>query len=213
MEGLKAAVPYLATLRWYRLWLQGRLRGLPEEEARLSALREGGYAARGMARASLDGLLVSVPLAGGASALRRLAPEAVGTLMVSPHGDWPRAHLGAIEARYGRTPFYPHCRPALEEMLRNAPENHFEAMSEGLHSMICRLLGLSGDMVRMGEELRETGEALRRMPPGRLRQIGEEAALSAGNPSPEDSFLPVVLRKGPEALFILLLCNDSVDCF
>ena len=57
------------------------------------------------------GVLLTVPVEGGSRSLKRLEHACVGRAearaalrspRISLHGDWPRVHLGALEAVYGR---------------------------------------------------------------------------------------------------------------
>lgn len=53
---------------------------------------------------------------GGASVLKRRGADPV----LSEHGKWRREHLGAWNAAYGRTPFFPYLMPQIEEVYRRS---------------------------------------------------------------------------------------------
>lgn len=59
--------------------------------------------------------------------------------MISDHGNWPHNHLGAINALYGRTPFFPYLFPELSDIYRNLPATTTE-FNLRLHRLICRWL-------------------------------------------------------------------------
>ncbi len=58
--------------------------------------------------------LLSIPVEGGASILRN--PDiSIERIRISDHGRWRQEHLGAWNAAYGKTPFFIHLFPLLEE--------------------------------------------------------------------------------------------------
>lgn len=78
--------------------------------------------------------LLSVPVAGSSSALKR-----TDELYVSAHGEWPRRHLAALEAAYGRTPFWSQYAPALAGILLEPPPALRE-LNTTLHEMALKAL-------------------------------------------------------------------------
>lgn len=97
--------PLFPPVEWWRIFLERRLKGLPRPEAIAEANSESGIRARDWMRVRIGGdERISIPVAGGASALKnrhpdtwRLAPEAVRE---SRKADATMATV------YGRTPFY-----------------------------------------------------------------------------------------------------------
>lgn len=57
--------------------------------------------------------LLSVPVEGGKRALTLEDPR------LSDHGRWREVHLGAWNAAYGKTPYFPHLFPQMEAVYRN----------------------------------------------------------------------------------------------
>lgn len=57
--------------------------------------------------------LLSVPVEGGKRAVSLDDPR------LSDHGRWREVHLGAWNAAYGKTPFFPHLFPRMEAVYRN----------------------------------------------------------------------------------------------
>lgn len=132
------------------------------------------------------GVSLTVPVAGGARLLRGLKPGAQEPPRVSLHGDWPRAHLGALEAVYGRAPFFQHFFPPLAALIADPPETLF-ALNAAIDAEIRRAVGfrlLSGAVVTpaVAAEAR------------RLRALAD----------PQVSMLDPLFRFGPEAIFLLL---------
>lgn len=66
-------------------------------------------------------------------------------LQLSDHGNWPHRHLGALNALYGRSPFFPYLFPLIEEAYRDLPDTLPE-FSQRLHDIA--MLWLDTDAVR-----------------------------------------------------------------
>lgn len=98
--------PYLASTAW----LQGKVK------ARLLKTRD--YTRTIIESNSFEGMVLTVPVAGGSSAAKRLKPS---QLEISDHGDWTRIHLGAIEAAYGREPYFQHLFPEIASAINHYP--------------------------------------------------------------------------------------------
>ena len=106
MEKLtEVVVPYLASTLWY------------QAEGNISLSRRD-YARTLIESNTPDGMMLSVPVVGGAAAAKRLGPD---RLEISGHGDWTRIHLGAIEAAYGREPYFQHLFPAIARQIADYP--------------------------------------------------------------------------------------------
>ena len=118
--------PYLASLAAYRNWMRARLAGASDAEAwRRVADGMSRVERRCLPRTLVAGahgqdpLTLSVPISGGASVIKRGHPEVWGGSM---HGRWPAVHLGALEAAYSATPFFPHLRDGKYSILPGARE-------------------------------------------------------------------------------------------
>lgn len=103
-------------------WVGGVLRGATD-------LRHAGKEA---ARCDIATGRLTVPVVGGAAVLKHRDANPV----LSEHGKWRREHLGAWNAAYGRTPYFTHLMPQIEEVY---------ADSEGitLDEFSRRLLGVA----------------------------------------------------------------------
>ena len=79
-----------------------------------------------------------MPVEGGYRRLRRtLTPQQLRALTLSDHADWPRTHLGAIRAAYGRAPYFAHYVPALERIYCAVrPGDSFSAFTCALHDVL-----------------------------------------------------------------------------
>lgn len=88
-----------------------------------------------MVRCCLDGgIMLSVPLVGGASVTKRLRADSDASgLRLSDHGKWRREHLGAFSAIYGRTPYFIHLFPQLEQVYHDSEyDDSFLRFAEAL---------------------------------------------------------------------------------
>ncbi len=113
-----ALTPYLASARWYAEWLRGVSSGMSDMESRGIADESCGLKGKDFARCRIDGnggeLLLTIPVEGGATKLKRLAN--IPDLRMSEHGNWRRNHMGALNAVYGRAPYFQHMMPLLTDV-------------------------------------------------------------------------------------------------
>lgn len=164
--------PYLPSLRW----LRGE-RGLKPKD----------YARTVVWSNSPGGMVLSVPVQGGASVVKRLPPE---KWEISGHGDWTRIHLGALEAAYGREPFFAHCFPAVAATL--------EAYPPLLRDLNTRLLDVLLDSVCARDVAGEL-RGFRALHPRRFENIRRrlESKIDLSHSIVEPFF-----RLGPDAVFV-----------
>ena len=137
---------------------------------------------------STDGMVLTVPVVGGASAAKRLKPA---DLEISSHGDWTRIHLGAIEAAYGREPFFQHFFPEIEGVIKSYPPM--------LVDMNARLMQLVLSAIMFAENADDIRE-LRRSHPERYENL-RCRMLSKTNPA--HSIIEPLFRFGPDLIFLL----------
>lgn len=137
---------------------------------------------------SPEGLVLTVPVTGGSAAVKRDDPH---SFMISSHGDWTRIHLGAIEAAYGREPYFPHFFPGIAEII--------EAYPPKLEDFNRRLLATMLRLAAYDEE-KEGLLSLREEHPERFRAIVER--LLAGV-NPRHSMIEALFRYGKEILFLI----------
>jgi len=102
--------PYAASAAWYAAWLRSLSSDCPMEEAiadaNISTQTDGKDFARTRIRGNAPGdeILLSVAVVGGASILKQ--SRRLSHAILSEHSDWQHNHLGALEASYGRAPFF-----------------------------------------------------------------------------------------------------------
>ena len=161
--------PFGLTPRWVWAYLESLSAGADDRAARLRATEACGISGKAFARASIrpvreetsqfqepQASTLTIPVEGGSSVLKRRGADP----MLSDHGKWRREHLGAWNAAYGRTPWFDHLMPQLEQVY---------ADSEGgmrLEEFNSRLLDVALSWIDMGAVGKQTA---------RLNEIGEVA--------------------------------------
>lgn len=168
--------PYLASTQWF------------QNKGQRSILKTRVYTRALIESNSPDGMTLTVPVVGGNSAIKRFKPE---ELAVSGHGDWTRIHLGAIEAAYGREPYFLYLFPDIASIIANYPE-HLSTLNVML---VKRML----DFIDYDIAIDDIGR-LRRENPDRCSAITHRIELKI---NPGHSFLEPLFRLGPDSIFLL----------
>lgn len=135
-----------------------------------------------------EGIVLTVPVVGGSSAVKRLKPE---QLEISGHGDWTRIHLGAIEAAYGREPYFQHLFPEIAVLLTDYPQQ--------LARLNVLLMEKMLDFIRYAHTVGDINN-LRETNPERCQAITRRLESKI---DPTHSFLEPLFRLGPDAIFLL----------
>ena len=185
-------VPYMASARWYAEWLRGLSIGMPEEEAvglaNCAADIYGKDFARCRIRCNDSDMLLSEAIEGGASRLKR--PSALPKLMLSDHGNWRHAHLGALNAAYGRAPYYQHFMPLLE-VVYNSEEKSLMGFNALVHEAIKKMLFGDEDPLQLMQAAKGSDSSKAR---------GKEIAAEISMPL---SVIDALMRHGRETLLAL----------
>ncbi len=168
--------PYLPST----VWLQGKILQ--------NALKTRDYTRTLIESNSPEGMVLTVPVVGGSSAAKRLKPQ---QLEVSDHGDWTRIHLGAIEAAYGKEPYFPHLFPDISEAIAHYPQQ--------LASLNVLLLDKMMDFIDYTDAIEEIGK-LRETNSKRCIDIAQRLESKI---NPLHSFLEPLFRLGPDSIFLL----------
>lgn len=168
--------PYLAST----LWLQGRVNH--------KQLKTRDFTRTLIDSNSSEGIVLTVPIVGGSSAVKRLMPE---DLEVSAHGCWTRIHLGAIEAAYGREPYFQHLFPQIAEVVECCPQQ-LARLNVLLYEKMMEFLDYSatiGDVRKLRESNPERcADITRRL----------EAKINTAH-----SYIESLMRFGRDAIFLL----------
>lgn len=176
---LSAMPPYLPSLEWL-------VRNCADSSNPLMKTRE--YTRTLIESNSPEGMVLTVPVVGGSSAAKRLNPE---QLEISSHGDWTRIHLGAIEAAYGREPYFQHFFPGIAGIIADYPPV--------LEDMNRRLLSDMLLCVSYKENIHELKE-MKTLHTARYTDIRNRLMK---NVNPSHSFIEPLFRLGRDALFLL----------
>ncbi|MDE5877079.1 MAG: WbqC family protein [Muribaculaceae bacterium] len=187
-------VPYLATQQWYAEWLRRRLQGDSEAEARIAASSACQLRSRDFTHCVLPSssgeIRLSVSVEGGSGMLKCLRPEDV---RMSGHGRWPSVHLGALNALYGRSAYFEHLHDSLIVAYTDV-EGH-------LLSELCNRLHDLQTALAFPRDMLHTLSALSTVEKVRLQEICSEYAHVYRSELP---FLELIMRYGPDAIFVLL---------
>lgn len=183
--------PYAASLRWYARWFGARLKGLDDNEAIGVANRQCGVHGKDYTRAAIgkasSPMMLSVAVEGGSAVLKRTGAERRAT--VSLHGRWPHTHLGALEASYGRAPYYQHVMPGIQEILGSVEtSDSLSDLNRRIHGWLSGFIdtGLSYDPVGVGRSVALRGAEI---------YAGLDAELSV---------IDALMRYGPETTLALV---------
>ncbi|MDE5998362.1 MAG: WbqC family protein [Muribaculaceae bacterium] len=170
--------PYLASTAW----LQGRVSP--------SALKTRDFTRTHIESNHPEGMMLTVPVVGGSSATKRMKPE---QLEISDHGDWTRIHLGAIEAAYGKEPYFVHLFPEIAHIIDHYPQ-HLATLCVLLMKKMLEFIGY--------REAIEGIKRLRESNPARCHDISRRLESKI---DPTHSFLEPLFRFGTDSIFLLPL--------
>ncbi len=135
-----------------------------------------------------EGMILTVPVIGGSSAAKRLRPA---QLEISGHGDWTRIHLGAIEAAYGKEPYFVHFFPEISSAIENYPQQ--------LSSLNVLLMEKMMDFLNYREAIEEI-KRLRELNPTRYSDIAKRLETKIHL---HHSFLEPLFRFGRDSIFLM----------
>lgn len=168
--------PYLPST----LWLQGKVTSLKPRDFTRTHIESN----------NPEGMMLTVPVVGGSSATKRMEPE---QLEISSHGDWTRIHLGAIEAAYGKEPYFVHLFPEIAHIIDHYPQ-HLATLNVLLMEKMLEFIGYADAI----EDIRD----FRKTNPERCtaitRRLESKVELT-------HSFLEPLFRLGTDSIFLLPL--------
>lgn len=189
--------PYLASAGWYNRWL-GAMKVYGDDETAIKQancfIKDGRILSRTRIRNSGgDDIILSIAIQGGSRQLRSLHLNNV--FWLSAHGDWRKNHISAIEAAYGKKPFFSHVFNKLKDCFTvNNEDNSLQTFNLALHNVIKKLLlGNIGieNIVSLEDNLRviERGKEL-------ANEIDEEISV-----------IDALMQLGPEAILGIFALN------
>ena len=192
--------PYLASVSWYAQWLGARLDGLSGDEAVSVANKATTVSGKDFVRCRIKGqsapTLLTLPVEGGSSRLKRTS--GIPRLSLSEHGNWRHSHMGALNAAYGRSPYFQHFMPMLEKVYASG-EKSLEGFNGLVHlALVGMLFGDTSPEAVM--------QSVRIYPPqGRAGERGKEIACGL---NPGISVIDLLMTHGRESLLPLLSLNS-----
>lgn len=131
--------PFAPSARWIRAYVSALSEGSPHDDACLAAGKASGLRGKDFARTPIAGGTLTVPVEGGSHALKSRGADPA----VSEHGKWRREHAGAWLAAYGRTPFFAHLMPEMEEAYALSPGMRLEDFNRLMLRVAMRWIDLS----------------------------------------------------------------------
>ena len=188
--------PLFPNAGWWRAFLERRLAGCPREECIREANTTSGYRSRGWLRISLrEGAELSLPVAGGASALKNKPADSWATARESAR-EWRKA-TATIATLYGRQPFYPLLRDILDPPPGLSEGNEGAAAGEICMEFFRRVeRSLSLDDLSLLSSLQS---ALQKRDANIIKEVER---LSRGYLF-SLSIIDSLMRYGPDAIFLL----------
>ena len=181
--------PYLASSFWYGAWLDAISEGRSLETA-VKIANSGVTDPRIFGRTLLlsnDGqpLVISMAVEGGSRQLRSF--QNVEGLTLSDHGNWRKNHLGAIEAAFGRFPYFSFIFEHLYQAYNNRSLVTLNDFNTELHRHITTVL--TGTLNSGDFNLFKQKQV--------LLERGKEIAESI---NPAESVINILMQYGPEAI-------------
>jgi hypothetical protein len=176
-------IPYAPSCEWYSKHLGNIILGC--EPPSVASLRD--VTRCNIRTASGDAITLTVPVVGGASALKHLKYE---QLVASEHGNWRHVHIGALEAAYGKTPFFAYYIDDIKNAL-SMPSQMITLLNKNVYTIIESALHIN--------EI--TDHLKREFSNNRFTAILADYSECF---DPNVSVLDLLFRKGPHAVFSLL---------
>ena len=135
--------------------------------------------------------MLSVPVEGGSARLKRTGIDP-RDVQISDHGVWRREHLGAWNAVYGKTPFFAHLYPLIEEAYNAHSRGSLAEFNGALWNVVADFLGLDSAL--------ESLDKMKMANAQRFFEIREEFATKVNL---NYSIFDALFRLGKNVLFLL----------
>lgn len=185
-------IPYAPSARWYAAWLRNLAEGDPGSgipEANTALKISGKDFARTLIAGNCGNQMLSMAIEGGASRLKR--GSFIPSATLSDHGNWRKIHSGAMEASYGKAPYYPYLMPLLNGIYEDMDLRGLREFNTAIHKIILEIL-LPGGEVPNRSGCSTVSEAAQRR--------GKEIAARI---NPDLSVIDSLMHFGPETLLAL----------
>lgn len=193
---LPAFPPLLAPGLWWSMYLEARIDSKSRRDAIATANASGHFRSRDWMRIRLkEGMVLTVPVAGGASALKNHDPA---TWTTAPEAlREGRKMMATLATLYGKTPFAASMLDMLEESLILIAQGPVEASEICTHCFcsVESFLGLDSQYLlhTIRDEIKNGNQVVRREKEYRQRRN-----------DPSQSIAVTLMKEGPDAIFTLL---------
>ncbi len=138
------------------------------------------------------GKMLTVPVAGGRGRLKHRQTD-LEKIQISDHGRWRQEHLGAINAAYGKAPYFQYIFPEIEKIYEN---NSHGSLGEFNHHIFCFIKRFL-DLDTLLPSIKEMNEKN----PDRLQQLKSEYETKVNL---NYSIFDAIFRLGKNAVFLLI---------
>ena len=184
--------PLYASAAWWKEYVASRLGGIDARGATVAANRGSGLRNRDWMRFTIEvDETLSLPVAGGASALKNRYPDS-WVLAQEAQRDG-RKILSSIATAYGRQPFFHLIKEELFAPLLGLEDRKASQVCLEAFQAVERLLGLDGERLIFDLRMKIADKD------HTLRQVALESSPKFGL-----SIIDALVRKGPGAIFALL---------
>ena len=147
---------------------------------------------KGFARTVIEGdRILSIPVVGGSGILKR-SDINLDKIMISDHGRWRQEHLGAINATYGKTPYFPYIFPELEKIYREKSNGSLGEFNRELFEFVYRFLDV--------DSIRKAIDEMNLRNPRRLGQLKRELETKVNL---NYSIFDALFRLGKNTAFVI----------
>lgn len=195
------SIPFFPSFSWYAALLEVKPETQEDERKRIiranSILK---MSNRDMARTLISGnsgpMMLTVPVEGGSGMLKKgISPY---SLSLSNHGNWRDNHLRALEASYGKTPFFIHLMPGIEKVYEESFAT-LGQLSDAIHRTLIAFISDEGDSI-LSESL---SQFLKAKPEiyEKIRKRGPEIREGINS---KLSIIDALMRYGRETLCALI---------
>lgn len=137
-------------------------------------------------------VILSVPVEGGNSQLKSRCLQ-IGDVMISRHGEWQHRHLGAWQAMYGKTPYFQHLFPRLQEVYIGCSEGSLMEFNRAVFNIVEDFLEL--------DAIKDSVVRLKEVNPRLLEDLRNESLLKSNETL---TVFDTLFRLGKDAVYLFI---------
>lgn len=193
MEKMPRFAPLMAPVDWWRAFVSARIDGADRDAAAAAANAGAGVRRRDWLRFSVGDARLSLPVAGGASALKNHPPDSWRLAAEAPREA--RKADATIATLYGRTPYYHLIADRVALSPHATPGSPASEICTALFSAVENIICTDSDSLL--DSLRQRIDA----GDPRLRAVSAETSARAPGAL---SIIDLLMHLGPDAIFALI---------